>query len=109
MNDEWFGNGGVQQFFHGLAFFRAAGAAKMRLEFEAVKDGRIMAGGDHHATDRAKFFYCEGNAGRRRGFWRENDLKPVSVKNFGGDPRKTVGQKAAVVANDNFQPAPKNL
>lgn len=102
MNDEWLGNRGVQQFFHGLAFFRAAGAAKMRLEFEAVKDGRIMAGGDHYATDRAKVFYREGNAGRRRGFWREDDLKSVSGKNFGGDPRETRGQKAAVIANDNF-------
>ena len=41
----------VQPTFHALARFWIAGAAVVGLEFEAVKNRRIMARCDHHATN----------------------------------------------------------
>ena len=43
----------VEKTFDGPARFRIAGTAVVRLEFEAIEDGRIVAGGDHHAADGA--------------------------------------------------------
>ena len=81
----------------------------MRLELEAIEAGRIVAGGDHHAADGAEIFHGEGNARRRRRFRREDDLEIVSGKNFGGNLRKTVGEKTAVVADNDFRLAPENF
>ena len=93
----------VQKTFDGLARFGIAGAAVIRLEFEAVENRRIVAGGNHHAADGAQMFDGEGNRRRRRRFRREDDLKIVAGQNFGGDLREAVGEKPAVIADDGFQ------
>ena len=43
----------VEKTFDDPARFRIAGTAVVRLEFEAIEDGWIVAGGDHHAADGA--------------------------------------------------------
>ncbi len=93
----------IQKTFDGLAFFRTAGAAVIRLELEAVENRRIVAGGDHHAADGVQMLDGKGNRRRRRRLRREDDLKIVSGKNFRRDLRETVGKKPAVVADDDFQ------
>ena len=62
----------------------------MGLEFEAVENRRIVAGGDHHPADGAKIFHGERNGRRWRRLRGENDFETISGKNFGGDPGKTV-------------------
>src|SRR5665213_182528 len=75
----------------------------MRLELEAVENRRIVAGGDYHSADSSEIFHGEGNGRRRRWLRREDDLKTISRKNFGGDSGETVGEKPAVKTDDDFQ------
>ena len=99
----------IQKTFDGLARFGIAGAAVIRLEFEAVENRRIVAGGDHHAADGVQMFDGKGNRRRRRRLRREDDLKTVAGQNLGGDLREAVGEKAAVIADDDFQFTPEDF
>ena len=49
----------VQETFNRLARFRIARTAVIRLELEAVENGRVVAGGNHHAADGAQVFHGE--------------------------------------------------
>ena len=92
----------VQATFNGLARFRIARTAVIRLELEAVENRRIVAGGNHHAADGAQIFDGERNRRRRRRFGRKDDLKMISGENFGRELCKSVGEKPAVIADDDF-------
>ena len=68
-----------------------------------------MAGGDHYAAHRAQIFYRVRNAWRRRRLRREDDLKIIFRKNFGGDLREAVGEKPPVITDDDSGFPSENL
>src|ERR1017187_3431468 len=80
----------VEEAFDGLARCRVAGAATVRVEFETIKNRRIVAGRDHHAADGLQIFNGERNGRRGRRLRREHDLKIIPGKNFGGDSGETI-------------------
>ena len=99
----------IQKAFHLPAFLRPAGSAKIGFEFEAIKDRRIMAGGDHDPADRAQVADREGNAGGGRGLGREDDLIIVAGENLGGDAGEAVGKKATIITDHDFRLALEKL
>src|SRR5208283_5582240 len=74
----------VQAVLHGLAGVGLGRAAKPRLELEPIKLWRVVAGGDHDATDGALSFNGKGNGRRGRRVRRQHDLESVADKNAGG-------------------------
>ena len=93
----------AKKILDGLAFVGTAGAAVIRFEFEAVENRRIVAGGNHHAADRAQVFDGKGNRRRGRRLRCEDDLKTVAGKNISGGLGKAVGEKPAVKTDHHFQ------
>ena len=96
----------VQQRFHRLAKRRFGRTAVMRLDLKPVEDGRIMAGGDHDAARRLLSLDSKGNRRSRRGTTAQHHLEPVSRQNFRHPPPKLIGQKPAVVADDDLFSVP---
>ena len=79
------------------------------LIFEAVPDGRIVAGGDNDAA--ARFFRQDAVAYHRcrRGSGAEVDLDAVTGHHLGGRRRKVLGGKAGVVADNQSAPGKSGL
>ena len=73
----------------------------MGLDFIAVENGRIMAGGDHDAASRLALFDSKRNRGRGRRAVGKDGLKAVVGEDLGGAPSELIGEKAAVEADDD--------
>ena len=74
----------------------------MRLELEAVKDRRIVAGGNHHAANGAPVFHGKRYRRRRGRVGGQNDLEVVARENLSGPSAELVGEKPSVIADDDF-------
>ena len=76
----------------------------MRLQLEAIERGWIVAGGDHHPAGRPPGLDRVGNRRGGRRLVRQHDLIPVCREDLGGAPAELIGEKAAIVADDDRAP-----
>ena len=91
----------IEKALHGLAGGRVAGSAVIRFEFEAVKDGGIVTGGNHHAADGALVFHRKGDRGCGCRHGRQHHLEIICGKHLRGAPAELIREKAAVIADDD--------
>jgi hypothetical protein len=80
----------IQQPLNRLAGRGLGRSAEMRLELEAVKGGRIMAGRDHHAANRMLVLDRVGHRRCRRRAGCQDDRKTVAGKDLSGAAAKCV-------------------
>src|SRR5439155_9421669 len=83
----------VQERFDALTHRRFGGPAEMGLELKSIEGRRIVAGGDHHATDGPLRLDRKGHGWRGSRLGGENDGEAVAAKDLGGTAGELIGKK----------------
>src|ERR1043166_450204 len=92
----------VQEAFHRLAGRGFRGAAVVRFELKTGEHWRVVAGGDHHASNGALGFHREGHRRGGSGGWRQDNRKSIAGKNLSGALTELVREKPPVIADDDL-------
>ena len=85
--------------FDALTNDRLGGAAIMRLQFETIKHGRIVTGGNHYAADGAQGFDGKRDGRRRRRHGSQRDLEAVTGEDLRRPGRELVREKSPIVTD----------
>ena len=80
----------VEEFLDSLAGGGISGPAEMRFQFKPIERRRVVAGGNHDATD--GLLLTDGKRDSRRWYRgiAQGHLVPIADKNFGGDASELI-------------------